>query len=165
MTARATQRSRRWQHAARSGPTRPPTSDHSWHPPSGNLLYSNGASWVTITEDTGWSAISFKTGWAEAGPITTQQVRRRNGVVYFSGAFLRTGAVLAANTQTAMAQLPVGCRPAKTLIVMAWVTLAGNDIPAFCEIATDGTVTIFYYESAIATGNGVYLTLASWPAA
>lgn len=77
---------------------------------SAGLFIWNGTAWKSVEQyysgDTGWLNITVNAGFAAlAGNVP--QVRMKNGVVYFKGAFSNTGLV-ANTTATSVGTLPAG---------------------------------------------------------
>lgn len=110
-----------------------------------------------LLEDTGWLTMSPQTGWAAGFML----YRRKNGVVYMFVAGQRTGADLAAGTDSNMCIIPSGFRPAHDVPLVGYIDSANLVLG---EVTSgSGNVKPTEYQTTITTGRQVRWHAASWP--
>jgi hypothetical protein len=151
--------------------TRLPSAGTSHMPPAGTMCYvtseerilvSTGTDYQEIHADTGWLSIPMQAGWG-VDAFSVAQYRKKNGVVYVTPGFKRTGASLPAGTASAIALLPTGFWPAHAMRMGGVINQAGYD-NAIGAIATNGGIGISEYAVTIQSGKWLYFPTVSYPA-
>lgn len=150
--------------------SRLPTAGTSHMPPAGTMCYvtseerillSTGTDYQEIQSDTGWLAIPLQAGWGVDG-FSVAQYRKKNGIVYVTAGFRRTGASLPAGAASAIALLPSGFWPAHAMRMGAVINQAGYD-NVIGAVATNGGIGISEYAVTIQSGKWLYFPPISYP--
>lgn len=152
--------------------SRLPAAGTSTVPPAGTICYvtgedrillSTGTDYHEMYSDTGWLNPTLLAGWSTDG-FSVAKYRKKNGIVYVTAGFVRTGASLAAGVNTSMATLPSGFWPAHIMRMGVVINQAGY-ANAVGLISTAGGISISEYSVSIPTGKWVYFPPISYPAA
>jgi hypothetical protein len=112
------------------------------------------ATWNSLADDTGWVPFTVEGNWAPDG-ANLLRVRRINGVIHMRGVVNRTGSTLsAADDDDAVANLPVGFRPANWHYYSTWL------FPDAClmRVGTDGEIRLRTHSSDVPVGRALYLS-------
>jgi hypothetical protein len=110
-----------------------------------------------IYEDTGWLSLSASGGWS----TNYIRYRRRNGLVHIQASTQRSGADLAASTDSATCVIPSGFRPTHDVPILGYIdsaNLCHGDIRA-----SDGGIWVNNYNTTINTGRHVTWHAITYP--
>jgi hypothetical protein len=120
---------------------------------AGRWIGWTAAGGIVLYEDTGWSTIAGVGFW---DPTTAYvpKVRRRNGLVYMKGSFVRTDEHLVSGSPASpVANLPAGFAPAEQHIWMAWTATGG----ARAQVTATGALQVGDVTDTIPVGNALYV--------
>jgi len=125
---------------------------------TGRAYLSTGTTWTPILDDSGDVVLTAAAGWTLSSWCGT--VRRKNGVVYLRLIVTRNSTTLAAGTDTTIATVPTGFRPASATPILAYLDSA---YLARGFVQASGAVELHNYTRSIPAGLLASVHPASWP--
>jgi hypothetical protein len=131
--------------------------DLVYEAPTGRWIGWTASGGVLLFEDTGWISLSPSNSFWRAGSLANK-VRRRNGVAYLSGAWVRNSGSFSGSSPSPLASLPAGFAPGLQYHSwMGWTATGGARV----QVGTDGVLSIIDVTSTLPSGNAVYVD-TSW---